>query len=212
MGDRSDYYQAIRALALAKRRTYGVETTTFNLRKLRQIYSAEAIVIDIRSMTPRIKAIYMCADGDYSVAIRQGLPEIPKLFALVHELKHHWADREPIYEGVLTCGGYNENALISAEVFAAEFIYPEDEFVADIELFMENNSLAKLLAEDVVHYKRNGCRAKVSYTFIRKRLERLGRVAPGEFQNVQFQKLEEKLYGLPIYKQSWFVARRKGRM
>lgn len=35
----------------------------------------------------------MCADDHCSVAIRNSLPDEPKLFALIHELKHHYRDR-----------------------------------------------------------------------------------------------------------------------
>ena len=35
----------------------------------------------------------LCEDGDCSVAIQRTLPDEPKLFALVHELKHHYCDR-----------------------------------------------------------------------------------------------------------------------
>jgi Zn-dependent peptidase ImmA (M78 family) len=50
---------------------------------------------------------------------------IPRLFALVHELKHHYIDQESIRGGELKCGDYNANQIIEkgAEVFAAEFIY-----------------------------------------------------------------------------------------
>ena len=54
-------------------------------------------------------------------------------------------------------------------------------------------------ASDVVEVKRN-CKAKVSYRYICKRLERLGLVNPGQFDGVQFQKFEDKLYGVPFYR------------
>lgn len=54
-------------------------------------------------------------------------------------------------------------------------------------------------AEDVVEIKHN-CKAKVSYLFIRKRLERLGLIEPGQFDSVQFQKLEDSIYGVPFYR------------
>lgn len=87
------------------------------------------------------------------------LPDEPKLFALVHELKYHYRDRQILGEGVISCGDYNQNELIEkgAEVFAAEFIYPEVEFAADARAVRGQG----WTAEDVVHFKR-GCKAKVS--------------------------------------------------
>ena len=114
----------------------------------------------------------MCAGGDCSVALQATLPYEPKLFALVHELKHHYRDREALGAGVLHCGDYDANELIEkgAEVFAAEFIYPEAEFADDL----NNLGLNVREASDVVDFKRS-CKAKVSYHFIRKRLERFRR-------------------------------------
>ena len=115
------------------------------------------------------------------------------------------ADRDAMQAGLLTCGSYNENELIekAAEVFAAEFIYPEDEFEQDISAFKGAFNVAQLKADDLIHFKRNGCKAKVSYTFLRKRLEWLGLAVSGQFAGVKFQKREEELYGTPLYKQNW---------
>lgn len=208
---RTAYYAGIRELALAKRAEFGARTELLGLREINSIYRREGITIDRRPLSSRLKAIYMCSDGICSVAIRKDLPDEPKLFALIHELKHHWADRDLIQAGLLSCGSYNENELIekAAEVFAAEFIYPEEEFLQDVQAFKENFKVVRLQADDLIHFKRNACRAKVSYTYLRKRLEWLGLVVPAQFAGVKFQKREEELYGVPIYKQNWFATRRK---
>jgi hypothetical protein len=52
-------------------------------------------------------------------------------------------------------------------VFAAEFIYPELEFADDA----RSLGISTWRADDVVRFKREKCRAKVSYTFVRKGLE-----------------------------------------
>ena len=44
------------------------------------------------------------------------------------------------------------------------------------------------------------CKAKVSYRFLCKRLERLTLIARGAFDDVRFQKLEDALYGAPLYR------------
>jgi Zn-dependent peptidase ImmA (M78 family) len=90
---------------------------------------------------------------------------------------------------------------IGAEVFAAEFIYPEQEFLACVAQL--DIKVGNCTPEHVVELKR-GCGAQVSYTFLRKRLEWFEIVTSGEFAKVQFQKLEESIYGPPIYKQAWF--------
>jgi Zn-dependent peptidase ImmA (M78 family) len=186
--NRDVYYEDLKALARDKRSHYSVDSASFGLRDVRRIYKEEGIRIDYWPLPYKLKAMYMCADDDCSVAIQRTLPEEPKLFALVHELKHHYRDRATIINGRIVCGDYNANELIEkgAEVFAAEFIYPEAEFAADIARL----GMTVWQAETVVRLKR-GCKAKVSYRFLCKRLERLGLIVRGQFDRVQFQKLED---------------------
>ena len=106
----------------------------------------------------------MCADDECSVALQENIPYEPKLFALIHELKHHYKDRAALGSGVISCGDYDANELIEkgAEVFAAEFIYPEAEFEGDLDKL----GLTVREPADVVAFKR-ACQAKVSYRFSR---------------------------------------------
>src|SRR5262245_48513299 len=97
--DRFTYYEGLKELARTKRAEYNVSTATFGLREVGKIYRAEKVRIDYRDLTPRIRALYMCDDGDCSVAIRRTLPPEPRLFSLVHELKHHYKDREQLDAG-----------------------------------------------------------------------------------------------------------------
>ncbi len=159
------------------------------------IYGIENVRIDYWPLPYKVKALYMCDDGDCSVAVQRRLPNEPKLFALIHELKHHYRDREALGSGVIHWGDYDANELIEkgAEVFAAEFIYPEVEFCNDI----QQAETQTWNAENVVHFKR-GCKAKVSYKFICKRLEWLGLIGAGHFDGVQFQKLEYGIFGAPF--------------
>jgi Zn-dependent peptidase ImmA (M78 family) len=194
---RDEYFEALKALAREKRLYHAVRTNSFGLREVRQIYKNEGIKIDPWPLPPKIKAMYMCADGHYSVAVQRKLPDEPKLFALVHELKHHYVDQETIVNGMVLCGDYNQNELIEkgAEVFAAEFIYPQAEFSE----LVASLGISHWQPENIVRLKQR-IQAKVSYTFIRKRLERLGLITRGEFASVQFKKLEEELFGVPYWK------------
>lgn len=194
---RDEYFERLKALAREKRVYHAVRTNSFGLREVRQIYKKEGIRIDPWPLPAKIKAMYMCADGDYSVAVQRSLPDEPKLFALVHELKHHYVDQEQIANGVVTCGDYNRNELIEkgAEVFAAEFICPEQEF----SVLVKSIGISTWRPEDIVRLKRR-IAAKISYTFVRKRLERLALVNRGAFATVQFKKLEEQMFGVPYWK------------
>ena len=194
---RRAYYEDLKSLAREKRALHGVATAAFGLREVRKIYKAEGIRLDYWPLPRKIKALYMCENGDCSVAVQKSLPDEPKLFALVHELKHHYRDRGMLGAGVIHCGDYNANELIEkgAEVFAAELIYPEVEFVDDLRLLR----ITVWTSENVVHLKRS-CKAKVSYKFLCKRLERLGLISSGQFEGIRFLKLEERMFGVPFYR------------
>lgn len=204
---RSQYYESMKALADEKRAAYGVATQSLGLQVVRGIYKNEGIVVDLWELPARIRGAYMCDDGDPSVLINKNLPKEPRLFAMVHELKHHYCDQNAIKNGKLQCGDYNANEVIEigAEVFAAEFIFPEAEFLKLVQ--DEGIEAGKCTPEDVVDLKR-ACGAPVSYKFLQKRLEWFEVITPKQFAKVHFQKLEEELYGLPIYKQEWFKRRR----
>jgi Zn-dependent peptidase ImmA (M78 family) len=205
--NRTAYYEAMASLAAAKRNEFGVTTANVGLRELRHVYGVLGIKIDLWKLSPRIRAVYMSESGDPSVLVNKNLPPIPRLFSMAHELKHHFCDREAIENGKLRCGDYNANQVIEigAEVFAAEFIYPEQEFCSMVEhLKLKPGAMS---ADDVVRLKRD-CGAPVSYKFLQKRLERLGYIQADQFDNIQFQKLEETIYGQPIYKQKWFQMAR----
>lgn len=91
-------------------------------------------------------------------------------------------------------------------MFAAEFIYPAQEFLdCASSIGLEPG---KVTPEEVVQLKRV-CGAPVSYKFLQKRLEWFDFIELGEFARVQFQKLEEEIHGVPIYRQPWFRARRR---
>ncbi len=199
---RSAYYDRMRQLALEKRAAYGVATAKFGLREVREIYKRECIAIDLRPLSSRIRAVYMCDDDDPSVLVNKLLPTEPRLFSMVHELKHHFVDRETMAGGALRCGNYNANQMIEigAEVFAAEFIYPESEFIELADVLQLGQGTCS--PEQVVELKR-ACPAKVSYAFLRKRLERFGFASKDCYKGVQFRKLEEEMYP-PAYKQGLF--------
>jgi Zn-dependent peptidase ImmA (M78 family) len=204
---RSEYYAVMKALAAEKRAVYNVTTQDIGLQFIRGIYKAEGVTIDLWDVPARIRGAYMCDDADPSVLINRNLPKEPRVFAMVHELKHHYCDRRAIANGQIKCGDYNANEAIEigAEIFAAEFIFPEVEFLQAVE--NEGVEAGKCTAEDVVRLK-HSCGAPVSYKFLQKLLEWFEIIEPKKFAKVQFQKLEEQLYGLPIYKQDWFKRRR----
>jgi len=203
-----DYYIAMRELAHEKRIEFDIATDRLDLNVIARIYKAEDIKLDRRAIkSSRIRAAYFNDADGCSVLVKKSLPREPKLFALVHELKHHFVDRDAIVAGEIQCGDYNANELIekNTEVFTAEFIYPEAEMR---ELASKVGVRSGCSADDVCRLKHE-CPAPVSYKFLVKRLEWWKYCPRGAFKRIQFSKLYERIYGLPIYKQEWFRARRE---
>jgi Zn-dependent peptidase ImmA (M78 family) len=189
---RSAYYEQMCELALSKREEYKIDTSSLGLRIMRRIYKSEGIDIVPWEFSHRIRAIYCCEDDDLSVAVNLNLPPIPRLFSLAHELKHHYEDQEKIKDGQLKCGDWNENELIEkgAEVFAAEFIYPELEM---LELINQLNiTKTNCSPEKIVQFKKI-CPATVSYSYLVKRFERFDLCEPKEYKSIKFQNLEEEI-------------------
>lgn len=206
---RAEYYRQCRILAQAKRAEHCVITDTLNLLVMQKIYKAEGITLDRRKLKGnRLKAAYYCDEGVCSVLVNTTLPREPRLFAMTHELKHHYMDQEQIRQGQIECGDYNANELIEkgAEVFAAEFIYPEQEMRQLLGQMQITNT--NCTAESIVDLKR-ACNACVSYTFLVKRLARFGICENNSFKGTKFTKLEEEMYGLPIHKRPTFQQARK---
>ena len=207
----SAYLNDLKLFARQLREQHAITTNGLNLTAVTKIYKAEGITIDRWDLKPRIRAVYMCDENDPSVLINKKLPKEPRLFAMVHELKHHFRDRASLELGQIPCGDYNANRdiEIGAEVFAAEFIFPEAEFIGvaqQLNLF----SKTPITAEDVVRLKRTAD-APVSYQFLQKRFEFFKLVPKGRFAKVKFTVLEEQMFGTPIYKQEWFRQRRAAR-
>ncbi len=194
-------------MAKAKRIEHGVRTSDLNVNVLKKILKKEGVRVDLVSAVGnRIRAAYFSDEDGCSILLKKSLPQEPKMFALAHELKHHLMDRELIAEGKIRCGDYNKNKAIeiAAEVFAAEFIFPEEEMCDFVSgLGITTGACSK---EQIVEIKRQSP-VSISYIFIRKRLTRMGIIDKGQYGDVQFQKLEEIIYP-SLYKQDWFKRHR----
>lgn len=199
-------FEQFKELAREKRKLHKVDTASLGLKEIRQIYKAEGIDIHYYPIAPKIKAIYMCGDGYCSVAVQRKLPDEPKIFALLHELKHHYCDQDLLRSGHLHCGDHDmqDPIEIAAEIFAAEFVYPIAEISDDISAL----KIKKWTAEEVVRLKQ-GCKAKVSYRYLCRRLEELKLIGFKEFENIQFKNLEYSMYGEPYHIRTKRAAKKR---
>lgn len=194
---RSEYYEKMKVLARETRAKYGLSTPKVSKSDLRRIYKDQSIRIDLWAHKLRkLRGAYFNDESGVTVLIVKGLPDDPTIFTLAHELKHHLADRDL---PVACCEGdpRNEVIEIGAEIFAAEFIFPEDDF---LRLLGEMGvTHGKCTAESLVRLKRQ-TQTTLSYTGLAKRAEFMGLAPCGSLAKVSWKKLEEKIFGEPLYK------------
>ena len=203
--NRSAYYQEMKALARKTRTDHGLNTPRVMRSDLRRIYKHYGIVIDLwPHKLGRLRGAYFFDDLGPTVMLARGLPEDPMVFTMCHELKHHLADREA---GISYCDGSNatEPIEIGAEVFAAEMIFPEQDFSDHLDQMGVTKGGCN--AEAIVRLKRT-TRTTLSYAGLVKRAEFLGYAASGSLARIRWKKLEEQIFGEPLYKQ--ILRRRKG--
>ena len=187
----------MRLLARKERLKWGFDSPRVMVSDLRRVYKQYGIAIDYWPHKLRnVRGAFFDDHLGPSVIVAKALPRDPKAFTLAHELKHFLVDRGST---IALCHGDNEGTRveIGAEVFAAEYLFPERDFVE----ILEGSGIRRetLAPEDLVHLKRK-TDTTLSYTGLAKRAEFLGYCPKGALVNVKWKKLEERLYGEPLYK------------
>jgi Zn-dependent peptidase ImmA (M78 family) len=137
-----------------------------------------------------------------TVMLAKDLPSDPLIFTMAHELKHHLVDR---HLSISFCDRTNESEQIEigAEIFAAELIYPEDDFVKDYKQLNVKGCTPEIL----VRLKQSN-QTTLSYAGLAKRAEFLGFAPAGSLQKYRgWKKLEEQLFGVPLYKRLLLKSR-----
>src|SRR5262245_57997629 len=115
----------MKALARQVRAEHGITSPRVLRSDMRRVYKTYEITIDLRQGFKNLRGAYFNDECGTTVVIAKGLPDDPTVFTMAHELKHHLADRNsPAFQ----CGyseGTTDPVEIGAEVFAAEFLFPE---------------------------------------------------------------------------------------
>lgn len=189
---RSEYYEEMKKLAREVRRELGLTTPRVLRSDLRRVYKAYDLRIDLRTGFKGLRGAYFNDECGASVVMAKGLPPDPAVFTMAHELKHHLVDSENTN---LDCNKWNNPIEIAAEVFAAELVYPEQDFLDDLsKMGVERRCCSP---EDLVRLKHN-TRTTLSYAGLVKRAEWFNFIDDGQFAKVQFQKLHDQIYGPPF--------------
>lgn len=195
--NRARYYRDMQALARATREMHGLTTPCVRRSDLRAIYRAYGVQVDLWPHRLReVRGAYFNDEIGPTVMLAKGLPEDPMVFTMAHELKHHLVDRDL---PVACCSDRNadQHIEIGAEIFAAELIYPEQDFIDALGAM--GIGARRCTPEVLVELKRE-TRTTLSYAGLSKRAAFLGFAAPGNLDRVRWKKLEETLFGEPLYK------------
>lgn len=179
------------------RAKHGFATPRVLRSDLRRIYRDQGIRIDLWPHRLReVRGAYFNDELGPTVMLVKGLPDDPMVFTMAHELKHHLVDRD-LSLACCSDRNANEHIEIGAEVFAAEFIFPEQDFVAALAAMGVGAGTCS--PEAVVRLKHE-TRTTLSYAGLAKRAVFLGLAPVGTLDRVAWKKLEEQIYGEPLYK------------
>ena len=202
---RYDYYQELKSLARDVRAKHGLTSPRVLRSDMRRIYRAEGIRIDVwRHPLRGLRGAYFNDEFGPTVMVAGGLPSEPMIFTLGHELKHHLIDRD---SAAAFCSESNRGDAveIGAEIFAAELIFPEEDFCKQMAAMgVEEGHCA---AETIVRLKHE-IATTMSYAALAKRAEYFRFATEGSLQAVKWTKLAEELYGEPLFKR---LIRSRGR-
>jgi Zn-dependent peptidase ImmA (M78 family) len=196
--NRKAYYRNMQALALEVRKRHGLTRADISIKQMWKVYRAEGIErIDFWPNLKHIRAAYFNDECGVSVMLARGLPDEPTIFSMAHELKHHLVDQGLM---VTLCGPTDNahipddrNAIeIGAEVFAAEFIYPEGDFLRDFDKIGGPCTPKALVS------LKEATATSLSYQAMVKRSLRLGLLHYTDelrFEGVRWGLLEKRLFG-----------------
>lgn len=184
------YYYEMRELAQEVRARNGIEGPDVSMREMWRTYRAEGIEeLHFRHGFKQLRGAYFNDEYGVTVMLAGGLPDEPTIFTMAHELKHHLVDSKA---GALLCRSDEQirRVEIGAEVFAAEFIYPEKDFVYD--LFRVLRGMPQHVSPQTLVGLKRRTNTTLSYASLAKRAVLLRLADEKAFENVRWGALEQR--------------------
>jgi Zn-dependent peptidase ImmA (M78 family) len=180
----------MRELALEVRSRNEIEGVDLSMREMWKVYRKEGIEeLHFRRGFTQLRGAYFNDECGVTVMLAGGLPDEPTIFTMAHELKHHLVDSKV---GTLLCRTDDQSRRIEigAEVFAAELIYPEKDFVYD--LFRLLRGMPQPVTPEVLVALKQKTNTTLSYAALAKRCVLLNLADKHRFQHVRWGALREK--------------------
>ena len=184
------YYYEMRELAQEVRGRNGIEGPDVSMREMWRTYRAEGIEeLHFRHGFKQLRGAYFNDEYGVTVMLAGGLPDEPTIFTMAHELKHHLVDSKT---GTVLCRTDEQmrRVEIGAEVFAAEFIYPEKDFVYD--LFRMTRGMPQTLGPELLIELKRKTQTTLSYRALAKRAVLLRLADEKALKDIRWGALERR--------------------
>ncbi len=195
--NRFAYYEQMKALARQVRQEHHLNTARVLRSDLRRLYGVYGIKIDLWPYKFKtLRGAYFDDELGPTVVLARHLPPEPLIFTMAHELKHHLVDRGRVLS-YCDISNVREPIEIGAEIFAAELIFPQEDF---INYLKQMGVGPRQCTPEVLVRLKQETQTTLSYTGLAKRAEFFNFALRGSLAKVQWKKLEEQLYGEPLYK------------
>ena len=165
------YYEDLKLLARQVRAENGLSSPRVLPSDLRRIYAKHGIEVDEWPYRFRtMRGAFINDEIGTTVMLAKGLPRDPMVFTMAHELKHFFRDRDL---GISYCdqSNLNKSLEIGAEIFAAELIFPDRDFISHMSAMAIRRD--QCLPRTLIQLKRK-TGTTLSYAGLAIKAERLG--------------------------------------
>ena len=188
------YYEDLKQLARQVRAENGLSSPRVLASDLMRIYAKYGIVIDEWPYRFRhLRGAFINDHLGMTVMVAKGLPRDPMVFTMAHELKHFFRDRDL---GISYCdqSNLNKSLEIGAEIFAAELLFPDRDFVAHMRRMGIRGD--QCLPKNLIQLKRQ-TGTTLSYAGLAIKAERLGFAPSHSLTTIKTWRRLEALYSAP---------------
>lgn len=188
------YYEDLRALARQVRAEHGLSSPRVLPSDMMRIYAQYGIVLDEWPYRFRhLRGAFINDHLGTTIMIAKGLPQDPMVFTMAHELKHFFRDRDL---GISYCdqSNLNKSLEVGAEIFAAELLFPDRDFVAHMNMMGIRRD--QCLPKTLIRLKRK-TGTTLSYAGLAIKAERLGFAPAHSLTTIKTWRRLEALHSAP---------------
>ena len=194
-----NYYEDLKQLARRVRAENGLSSPRVLPNDLMRIYAKYEITVDEWPYRFRhLRGAFINDHLGTTVMLAKGLPRDPMVFTMAHELKHFFRDRDL---GISYCDQSNmtKSLEIGAEIFAAELLFPDRDFVAHMRIMGIRQD--QCLPKTLIQLKRQ-TGTTLSYAGLAIKAEKLGFAPSHSVTTIKTWRRLEALYSPPVQRRT----------